>query len=320
MPLEISALSKSAWPLSQDIEANNEFSKNRPKISIVTPNYNYAKTLEQTITSVLCQSYPHLEYIVIDGGSCDESQSIIKKYGEQLAYWHSRPDHGQYYAINQGFEQSSGEIMGWLNSDDIHLPWTLQVVAEIFEQFPDIQWITGRPTQIQNGVIRNVGSLQPYPQEFIASGLFRGDRLGWIQQESVFWRRSLWEKAGSLRTDLKYASDFELWTRFAEHAELVSVSCILGGFFVRQSNRHRQNLDRYFAELDRVIDEFPRERKARYHQIWSHLQQYQRCKPYMGIRSIYRKALKLEDYQGYIGYWDTNMLQYNLKSIPYLDF
>ena len=308
----------SIWPNFDGLALDKDFQL--PKISIVTPNYNYAGTLELTLTSVLNQHYSLLEYIVIDGNSSDHSQRILQQYSNQLAYWHSQPDQGQYFAINQGFEQSSGEIMGWLNSDDIYLPWTLHVVAEIFAQFPEIEWIIGRPTQIQNGVIRNVGALQPYPQEFIASGLFRGDRLGWIQQESVFWRRSLWEKAGPLRTDLKYAADFELWTRFAEHAELVSVSCILGGFFVRQSNRHRQNLDRYFAELDQVIDEWPPERRDRYHQIWSNLQTYQRLKPYTGIRRLARKFLKVGDYQGDIASWDTNLQRYNLMLKPYLIF
>lgn len=320
MIVAIDSLIKSAWPLSSQVESKELSSRQCIKISIVTPNYNYAKTLEQTLASVLGQNYPKLEYIVIDGNSTDDSQSILQQYSNQLAYWYSQPDQGQYFAINQGFEQSTGEIMGWLNSDDIYLPWTLHVVAEIFAQFPEIEWIIGRPTQIQNGVIRNVGALQPYPQEFIASGLFRGDRLGWIQQESVFWRRSLWEKAGPLRTDLKYAADFELWTRFAEHAELVSVSCILGGFFVRQSNRHRQNLDRYFAELDQVIEEWPPERRDRYYQIWSNLQTYQRLKPYTGIRRLARKFLKVGDYQGDIASWDTNLQRYNLMLKPYLIF
>ena len=320
MIVAIDSLIKSAWPLSSQVESKELSSRQCIKISIVTPNYNYAKTLEQTLASVLGQNYPKLEYIVIDGNSTDDSQYILQQYSNQLAYWYSQPDQGQYFAINQGFEQSTGEIMGWLNSDDIYLPWTLHVVAEIFAQFPEIEWIIGRPTQIQNGVIRNVGALQPYPQEFIASGLFRGDRLGWIQQESVFWRRSLWEKAGPLRTDLKYAADFELWTRFAEHAELVSVSCILGGFFVRQSNRHRQNLDRYFAELDQVIEEWPPERRDRYYQIWSNLQTYQRLKPYTGIRRLARKFLKVGDYQGDIASWDTNLQRYNLMLKPYLIF
>lgn len=308
----------SIWPNFDGLALDKDFQL--PKISIVTPNYNYAGTLELTLTSVLNQHYSLLEYIVIDGNSSDHSQRILQQYSNQLAYWHSQADQGQYFAINQGFEQSTGEVMGWLNSDDIYLPWTLHVVAEIFAQFPEIAWIIGRPTQIQNGVIRNVGPLQPYPQEFIASGLFRGDRLGWIQQESVFWRRSLWEKAGPLRTDLKYAADFELWTRFAEHAELVSVSCILGGFFVRQSNRHRQNLDRYFSELDQVIEEWPPERRDRYHQIWSNLQTYQRLKPYTGIRRLARKILKIENYAGKLLEWEFDKNTYRLISSCYLKF
>ena len=307
----------SVWPIPESLEFS---CKKYPKISVVSPNYNYARTLERTIKSIVDQKYSNLEYIIIDDGSTDESLDTIKKYAADISIWQHQENTGQYNAINRGFEQATGDIMAWLNSDDMYLPWTLHVVAEIFEQFPEIQWITGRPTQIQNGVIRNVGTLQPYPQEFIATGLFRGDRLGWIQQESVFWRRSLWEKAGPLRTDLKYAADFELWTRFAEHAELVSVSCILGGFFVRQSNRHRQNLDRYFAELDQVIDEWPPERRDRYHQIWSNLQTYQRLKPYTGIRRLARKFLKVGDYQGDIASWDTNLQRYNLMLKPYLIF
>lgn len=308
----------STWPFISSCNSKNP--EDTPKISIVTPNFNYAATLKQTLQSTLNQGYSNLEYIVMDGGSTDDSVRILQNYHQQLSYWQSEPDQGQYHAINRGFEHSTGDLMAWLNSDDIYLPWTLHVVAEIFEQFPEIEWIIGRPTQIQNGVIRNVGSLHPYPQEFIVSGLFRGDRLGWIQQESVFWRRSLWEKAGPLRTDLKYAADFELWTRFAEHAELVAVSCILGGFFVRQSNRHRQNLDRYFAELDRVIAEWPDQRKARYAQIWNHLQHYQRWKPYTGIRHIARKILNIEGYTGKVLDWQFDRHNYQCIQLPYIIF
>jgi glycosyltransferase involved in cell wall biosynthesis len=310
----------SAWPLAHKTVPPEEAITDWPIISIVTPNYNYATTLEQALTSVLHQDYPRLEYLVIDGGSTDPSSTIIHQYGDQLAYWQSEPDQGQYFAINRGFEQATGDIMAWINSDDIYLPWTLNTVAEIFQQFPQIEWIVGRPTQIQNGVIRQVGPLQSYPQEFIYSGLFRGDRLGWIQQESVFWRRSLWEKAGPLRTDLKYAADFELWTRFAQHAELVSISCILGGFFVRQSNRHRENLKAYFQELDQVIAEWPQERQQTYRKTWANLQRYQQWKPYTGIRSLVRRAFKLEQYIGQIARWDCQLNSYVLKSVPYLQY
>ena len=105
-----------------------------PRISIVTPSCNQGRFLEETIRSVLLQGYPNLEYVIIDGGSSDGSVDIIRKYESQLAYWDSRPDSGMYYAINEGFAHSTGDIMAWLNSDDMYTPWSLRVVGEIFEQ------------------------------------------------------------------------------------------------------------------------------------------------------------------------------------------
>src|SRR5688500_10091346 len=103
-----------------------------PKISIITASYNQGRFLEKTILSVLSQHYPNLDYIIIDGGSTDGSVEIIKRYAGQLSYWCTEPDKGQYNAINKGFAKASGEIMGFLNADDLYLPWTLSTIASIF--------------------------------------------------------------------------------------------------------------------------------------------------------------------------------------------
>ena len=113
-----------------------------PKISIVTPSFNQAKFLENTIQSIFLQNYPNIEYIVIDGGSGDISVDIIKKYADQLHFWCSELDGGQYDAINKGFSKASGDILCWLNSDDMYFPWTLKTVASIMTQFPQVEWLT----------------------------------------------------------------------------------------------------------------------------------------------------------------------------------
>ena len=122
--------------------------KTLPKISVVTPSYNQARFLEACIESVLGQNYPNLEYIVMDGGSTDGSIEIIKKYEKHITYWKSERDAGQFDAINQGLNKSTGEIMTWINSDDLLHPWAFELVSWVFLTRPEVLWLTGRP----NGV------------------------------------------------------------------------------------------------------------------------------------------------------------------------
>ncbi len=207
------------------------------KISIVTPSFNQAAYLEAALRSVLEQDHQPLEYVVVDGGSGDGSAEIIRQYADRLAWSVSEPDGGQYDAINRGFARTSGEIMGWLNSDDMLAPWALSVVAEIFETLPEVEWLTSLAQIRWDARGRAVRCL---PQRgFSRAGFFAGENLpragafstGWIQQESTFWRRSLWERAGGrVGAEWKLAGDFELWSRFWQHAKLCGVETPLGGF------------------------------------------------------------------------------------------
>ena len=229
-----------------------------PRISIVTPSFNQAQYLETTLKSVLDAGYPNLEYIVIDGGSTDGSPDIIRQYADRLAYWVSEPDGGHMDAINKGFARSTGEIMGWLNSDDILCRWSLPTVARIFRELPQVQWLTTRTQLLLNAAGESIGALRA--PGFSRTWFYRGWHLarqpgfvGYIQQESTFWRRSLWEAAGGhVNAGLDVAGDFELWSRFFEHAELAMTDVPLAGFRVHGQQK-TTDIDRYLSVGQQIL-------------------------------------------------------------------
>lgn len=221
-----------------------------PHITIVTPCFNHARFIEATLHSVLDQGYPQLEYIVVDGGSRDGSPQIIERHAPQLAYWVSEPDRGHAHALNKGFARSSGEIMAWINSDDLYLPWTLRTIAEIFATHPEVEWITG-----VNAWWDDQGRLVNTRENFKNKYDYLIGRYAWIQQESTFWRRSLWERAGGkLDESYRFMVDGELWTRFFLHAPLHHVGCVLGGFRSWGENRSTLHFDECHAEMRRAIE------------------------------------------------------------------
>lgn len=231
-----------------------------PRITIVTPSFNQGVYLERTIRSVLDQNYPNLEYIIIDGGSTDGSVEIIRKYRERLAYWVSEPDQGHYAAINKGFARSSGEIMAWLNADDLYFPWALELVAHVFIKFPEVAWLTSLlPTNWNaRGEPFYVSKKPGFARGFFLKGYYMADARHYcrhsIQQESTFWRRSLWNSAGGqLDTSCKLAGDFELWSRFFMKAPLVGLQALLGGFRLHGEQRSIQQREQYFAEAEQVF-------------------------------------------------------------------
>ncbi len=230
-----------------------------PKISIVTPSYNQAEYLEECIDSILSQNYPNLEYIIMDGGSTDGSVEIIRKYEKYLACWQSKPDGGQYTAINEGFRRSTGEIMTWLNSDDKYHSGALHLVELAFRAMPQADWITGRPTAWDDlGNLTTVFDHVPlWSQERL---LFHGKDDYYIQQESTFWRRTLWDRAGrKLDTTWQLAADFELWCRFFNYSQLIGVDALLGGFRYHSGQKTDTMMDRYEQEVLQIID---RERRS----------------------------------------------------------
>ena len=209
------------------------------KISIVTPSFNQADFLEETITSIIDQHYPNLEYIIIDGGSSDRSVDIIKKYQRYLTYWVSEEDGGIGYALNKGFTMSTGEIMGWINSDDKMTPFSLHAIAQVFSEFSNVDWIQG-----SNAFWNSRGQLLKSKTNTINAIDWLQGNSRWIQQESTFWRRKLWEKAGSHIANKIIMVDSELWSRFFANSELFYLQCILSGYRVHGINRAK-----IFSEL-----------------------------------------------------------------------
>jgi glycosyltransferase involved in cell wall biosynthesis len=219
-----------------------------PKISLVTPVFNSARYLEATIRSVLSLNYPNLEYIIVDGGSRDGCVEIIRKYEKNLASWMSEPDHGMYDAINKGFARSTGEVMGWISATDLLHTGSLFVVGSVFREFPEVEWITGRPTGFNDeGMAVEILRLRRWARMRFLAGANR-----YIQQESTFWRRRLWVRAGGRADDTRRnGSDFELWVRFFRYAKLYPVDALIGGYRSHPDSLGLSNLE----ECHRVHEE-----------------------------------------------------------------
>jgi glycosyltransferase involved in cell wall biosynthesis len=231
-----------------------------PKISVVTVCYNMESFIEQTIKSVIDQDYDNLEYIIIDGKSNDNTVSIVSKYREKISIFRSEPDKGQYDAIQKGMNLATGEILAWLNADDVYFPWTLGTVARIFSKFQDVKWLSGISAFIdEDGSLTHVyNSLNARPSGLISRGYFRKRLYGYLQQESMFWRRELWEKTGGLDLSLKLAGDFDLWTRFAQHAEHLTVGIPLAGFRIRETSRSKIQENSYEEEVRQICIKKPK--------------------------------------------------------------
>ncbi len=208
------ASGKTGWPWTEGSPPVGEgiaSGRSWPRVSIITPSFNQAGFLEEAIRTVLLQGYPNLEYIVVDGGSTDGSVEIIRKYQQWLTSWVSEPDRGQSQAINKGLQRARGEVLGWLNSDDVYCPGAVGAAVDFFELHPDVALMYGRADLIDfDG--RVVGQA-PW-EEFDARVCIARHRYI-VPQPAAFFRREAVQRVGFLDERLNYCLDWDYWIRMA---------------------------------------------------------------------------------------------------------
>jgi glycosyltransferase involved in cell wall biosynthesis len=220
-----------------------------PLISIVTPSYNQGQFLEETIRSVLLQGYPNLEYIIIDGGSTDESVEIIKKYEPWLAYWVSEKDRGQSHAINKGFERATGEIMAWINSDDYFEVGAFALIANAYYKYPSSEWYAGKCYFIYSSDVITEEVLQPIDNSRSELWLVNCR----VMQPSTFWKTSLWKKINGIDEYLHYSFDYDLWLQFVAHQVFPTyIDHPLAYFRFHPESKTKKNRDDFYKE-DKIV-------------------------------------------------------------------
>jgi GT2 family glycosyltransferase len=209
-----------------------------PSLSIVTPSYQHAVFLERTLQSVLNQAHGPLEYIVQDGGSTDGTAEILSRYGAALTRWESATDSGQAEALNRGFRHATGEILAYLNSDDLLLPGALAYVARYFAEHPEIDVVYGHRVLIDEEDCEVGRWVLPRHEDEVLSW------ADYVPQETLFWRRRIWEKVGArFDTDFSFALDWDLLLRFRDAgARFERVPRFLGAFRVHLRQKTSANM------------------------------------------------------------------------------
>lgn len=203
---------------------------NSPLVSIVTPSYNEEKYIEATLQSVKAQTYSPIEHIVVDGGSTDGTTDLLDEYeNEYELSWNSQSDDGLYDAISTGFQRANGDILAWINANDLYFPWSIDVAVEYLSE-PETEWITGRSATIdERGRLVSTPKIQRYyKRSWIKRGWYHGRGLGWFCQPSMVWTSDLWEASEGFPKGLSMAGEHHLWSRFAAHADLKSIDTIIG--------------------------------------------------------------------------------------------
>ena len=219
-----------------------------PLVSIITPSYNQAEYLEETIRSVLEQDYPNLEYLVVDGGSTDGSVDVIRKYADRIDWWVSEPDKGQADALNKGMARAKGEIVAWLNSDDIYRPGAIKRAVEVLRAEPEVGMVYARLDSIDRGgeVFNTI-----HYRNFDLLDLLSFRIIG---QPTVFMRRAVLEQAGALDASYNYLLDHHLWLRMARLAPMKYVPETWAAARHHASAKNVAQAARFGEEAFRILD------------------------------------------------------------------
>lgn len=221
-----------------------------PRISVITPSYNQVAFIEQTILSVLSQDYPNLEYLIIDGGSTDGTLEVLQRYDDHII-WISEKDNGQTNAINKGLRMASGEILTYLNTDDLYEPGALLAVGAYFAGHPEAAWVSGQCHNIdeRGRIIRRGVSL--YKNFWLRLGNYTVLQvLNFIAQPATFWRRCVVERVGYLDETLQYTMDYEYWLRISQHFRIHPLNRALARFRIHAASKSGRTS---FAQFDEEL-------------------------------------------------------------------
>lgn len=251
---------KIGWPWTEDsppLPPHMPDGRLWPRVSITTPSYNQVHYIEETIRSVLLQGYPNQEYMIIDGGSTDGSIEVIRRYAPWLTYWVSESDRGQAEAINKGWSRTSGDIMAYLNSDDIYVPGTIAAAVVALQNNPQVEMIYS-DCQIIDSHSRVVDSMRG--REFSLTGHFRHNL---IPQPTMFFRRSVLPTIGLLDPSLQYTLDYEFCLRVGQRYKLKRIPGVLARFRTHQGTKSSSQMDRFYNEWVTIFEQAARQKELR---------------------------------------------------------
>ncbi len=220
-----------------------------PTISVITPSFNQAQFLEQTIRSVLSQAYPNLEYFIIDGGSTDGSVDVIRKYADRLAGWVSEPDRGQAHAINKGLHMATGDWVGWQNSDDFYYPGAFESFARAARRHPRAGLIIGdmRLVNARGEALRDIRYVKPTHRALLAEGMV-------LTNQAAFWRRSVHADIGFLDENYDCGFDYDWFLRLTRARKSTHVNAIWGAWRLHGDAKASNRQAVFRAEYRRILN------------------------------------------------------------------